>query len=293
MESNPADQKLDLERVRVAEELKPFEDKLFSILHDLLQPGPIINAAEAATKINDLFPSSEDDTETPVDENDSAKDPDAFLWSLWGLIIQVMRLVPPQHPGQTRMMSFMQSLGKLPSRTLDIWGSDQKLWSDFPILRPCLRDHLEYIGEPDPDGISEWINQNSFMARIVGKELLSWDTLIIWMLRDALEDDLPQEQIVRDCYISVVSEWITHAGQTIYRQLSDKELSEQQKRVTRGGKLYHGKLGVCAERWGFWKQRVGEISKDVSKELQPVALAVADRMDDIEELARIEKEMRE
>lgn len=131
------------------------------------------------------------------------------------------------------------------------------------------------------------------MARIVGKELLSWDTLIIWMLRDALEDDLPQEQIVRDCYISVVSEWITHAGQTIYRQLSDKELSEQQKRVTRGGKLYHGKLGLCAERWGFWKQRVGEISKDVSKELQPVALAVADRMDDIEELARIEKEMRE
>lgn len=128
MESNPADQKLDLERVRVAEELKPFEDKLFSILHDLLQPGPIINATEAATKINDLFPSSEDDTETPVDENDSAKDPDAFLWSLWGLIIQVMRLVPPQHPGQTRMMSFMQSLGKLPSRTLDIWGVSEELF---------------------------------------------------------------------------------------------------------------------------------------------------------------------
>jgi hypothetical protein len=128
MESKPADQKLDLERVRVAEELKPFEDKLFSILHDLLQPGPIINAAEAATKINDLFPSSEDDTETPVDENDSAKDPDAFLWSLWGLIIQVMRLGPPQHPGQTRMMSFMQSLGKLPSRTLDIWGVSEELF---------------------------------------------------------------------------------------------------------------------------------------------------------------------
>ena len=128
MESNPADQKLDLERVRVAEELKPFEDKLFSILHDLLQQGPIINAAEAATKINDLFPSSEDDTETPVDENDSAKDPDEFLWSLWGLIIQVMRLVPPQHPGQTRMMFFMQSLGKLPSRTLDIWGVSEELF---------------------------------------------------------------------------------------------------------------------------------------------------------------------
>jgi hypothetical protein len=130
------------------------------------------------------------------------------------------------------------------------------------------------------------------MARIVGQELLSWDTLIIWMLRDALEDDLPQEQIVRDCYISVVSEWITHAGQTIYRQLSDKELSEQQKRVTRGGKLYHGKAGLCIERWEFWKQRVGEISTLVSTELQPVALDAAQRMGEIEELARIAEEMR-
>lgn len=130
------------------------------------------------------------------------------------------------------------------------------------------------------------------MARIVGQELLSWDTLIIWMLRDALEDDLPQEQIVRDCYISVVSEWITHAGQTIYRQLSDKELSDQQKRVTKGGKLYHGKAGLCAERWEFWKQRVKEISSLVSTELQPVALDAAQRMGEIEELARIAEEMR-
>lgn len=131
------------------------------------------------------------------------------------------------------------------------------------------------------------------MARIVGKDLLSWDTLIIWMLRDALEDDIPQEQIVRDCYVSVVNEWITHAGQTIYRQLSEKELSEQQKRVTKGGKLYHGKAGLCTERWEFWKQRLAEISKLVSRELQPVAWAAADRMGQIEELAQIEKEMRE
>ncbi|CEJ53947.1 hypothetical protein PMG11_00278 [Penicillium brasilianum] len=291
MESHTADEKLDLERVRAAEELKPFEEKLFIILQDLLQPGPIIEAADAAAKINDLFPSNDEDSKAPVDENTA--DPEAFLWSLWGLIIQVMRLVHPQHPGQIRMISFMQALGKFPTRTLDIWGSEQKLWSDFPILRPCLRDHLEYIGEPDPDGISEWINQNSFMARIVGKDLLSWDTLIIWMLRDALEEDVPQEQIVRDCYISVVNEWITHAGQTIYRQLSDKDLSEQQKRVTKGGTLYHGKDGLCAERWEFWKQRLAEISKLVSKDLQPVAWSAADRMSQIEELAQIEKEMRE
>jgi hypothetical protein len=122
MESHSTDEKLDLERVRAEEELKPLEERLFSILHDLLQPGPIIEAADAAQKINALFPSSEDDTEAPVDENDPAADPDAFLWSLWGLIIQVMRLVPPQHPGQIRMISFLQALGKIPTRTLDIWG---------------------------------------------------------------------------------------------------------------------------------------------------------------------------
>lgn len=120
MESHTSDEKLDLERVRAAEELKPFEEKLFIILQDWLQPGPIIEAADAAAKINDLFPSNEEDSKAPVDENTA--DPEAFLWSLWGLIIQFMRLVPPQHPGQIRMISFMQALGKIPTRTLDIWG---------------------------------------------------------------------------------------------------------------------------------------------------------------------------
>lgn len=122
MASQMTDQKLNLEPAREAEELKPHEEKLFSILHDLLQPGPIIEATKAAERINDLFPANEDDTEAPVDENDLAEDPEAFLWSLWGLIIQVMRLVPPQHPGQGRMISFMESLREIPSRTLEIWG---------------------------------------------------------------------------------------------------------------------------------------------------------------------------
>jgi hypothetical protein len=127
MASHSRDENLDLERVRAEEELKPFEEKLLGILHDLLQPGPIIEAADAAAKINELFPLYEDDSEAPVDENDPAADPDAFLWSLWGLIIQVMRLVPPQHPGQIRMTCFLQALGKIPTRTLDIWGVSKDL----------------------------------------------------------------------------------------------------------------------------------------------------------------------
>jgi hypothetical protein len=127
MASHSGDEKLDLERVRAEEELKPFEEKLLGILHDLLQPGPIIEAADAAAKLNELFPLYEDDSEAPVDENDPAADPDAFLWSLWGLIIQVMRLVPPQHPGQIRMICFLQALGKIPTRTLDIWGVSKDL----------------------------------------------------------------------------------------------------------------------------------------------------------------------
>ncbi|KAJ5156937.1 uncharacterized protein N7482_008037 [Penicillium canariense] len=282
LDSCAADEILDLEPVRTAEELKPFEEKLLGILNDLLQPDPKLEASAAAKNIDELFPSNDNTPTGPVDENDTAEDPETFLWSLWGLIIQVMRLVPPNHPGQTRMIAFMESLGQITSGTLNVWGSDQELWSDFPILRPCLRDHLEYIGEPDPDGIAEWINQNSFMARLLGKDLLNWDTLVIWMMRDALEEEPPQEQIVLDCYIAVVVQWITHAGETIFSQLSDQDLSEQQKRVTKGGSLYHGKDGLCPERWEFWRQRAGEVSKLVSKDLQPIALAAAERMSQIE-----------
>jgi len=135
MASQIADQKLDLERAREAEELKPHEEKLFNILHDLLQPGPTIEATDAAQRINDLFPANEDNTDAPVDENDPAEDPEAFLWSLWGLIIQVMRLVPPQHPGQGRMISFMESLREIPSRTLEIWGVRQYLFREVKSMK--------------------------------------------------------------------------------------------------------------------------------------------------------------
>ncbi|KAI2789056.1 hypothetical protein POX_e07083 [Penicillium oxalicum] len=296
MSSSTDHSTLDLDRVKAAEELKPFEERLFRILHDLVQPGEKVDPTEAAAQINHLFPPSEDSSKAPppepTDENDAATDPEAFLWALWGLIIQVVRLVPPHHPGQERVIALLQALSDLPARSLDIWGSQQELWSDFPILRPCLRDHLDYVGQADPDGISEWINQNSFMARLVGKGLLRWDTLIVWMMRDVLEDELPQEQIVQDCYISVASEWVTHAGSAIYSQLSDQEMTDQQKRVMKGGKLYTGKVGLCPERWAFWKLRLVEAGQQASETLRPLASAAADRMGEIEELARVDKEMR-
>ncbi|KAF7714642.1 Uncharacterized protein PECH_007199 [Penicillium ucsense] len=296
MSTSTEETTLDLERVKAAEEFRPFETKLFNILHDLIQPGNKLEPTAAAAQINDLFPSNGEDSSkaavSPEEQDDAATEPEAFLWALWGLIIQVMRLVPPRHPGQDRMISLLQSLRELPARSLEIWGSEQQLWSDFPILRPCLRDHLDYIGQADPDGISEWINQNSFMARLVGKGLLSWDTLIVWMMRDVLEDDLPQEEMVQDCYISVASEWITHAGTTIYNQLSSQEMTEQQKRVMKGGKLYEGPAGLRVERWGFWKSRLAETSQQASGKVRPAARAAADRMAEIEEQARVEKEMR-
>ncbi|KAJ5483989.1 hypothetical protein N7539_005785 [Penicillium diatomitis] len=270
---------LDLERVKATEEFRPFETKLFNILHDLIQPGNKLEPTAAAAQINDLFPSNEEDSSKAAvsteDQDDAATNPEAFLWSLWGLIIQVMRLVPPRHPGQDQMISLLQSLSELPARSLEIWGQ-----------------FTPDIGQADPDGISEWINQNSFMARLVGKGLLSWDTLIVWMMRDVLEDDLPQEEMVQDCYISVASEWITHAGTTIYNQLSSQEMTEQQKRVMKGGKLYEGPAGLRVERWGFWKSRLAEASQQASEKVRPAATAAADRMAEIEEQAHVEKEMR-
>lgn len=140
MASQIADHKLDLERAREADELKPYEEKLFSILHDLLQPGATIEATDAAERTNDLFPANNSDSEAPVDENDPAEDPEAFLWSLWGLIIQLMRLVPPQHPGQGRMISFMESLREIPSITLDIWGVRQGLSRDVKVYEADKND---------------------------------------------------------------------------------------------------------------------------------------------------------
>jgi hypothetical protein len=118
-----ADERLDLTSVTNhgdnTSNLSSQEQKLFKVLHDVVQPGDAITPDAAAEQINEYLRSHpnrsgerEEDTEVVGD----------FLGSFWSLLTSVVEYTPYNHPGQDRLVITMQSLTKRTQGSYAIWG---------------------------------------------------------------------------------------------------------------------------------------------------------------------------
>ena len=69
-----------------------------------------------------------------------------------------------------------------------------------------------------------------------------------------------------DNRVAVASEWVIQSGPDLLRRcLLSSVLDEAETRSYSAGALYAGHPGLCLERWGFWKRRLGEIRDKVSE----------------------------
>jgi len=128
------------------------------------------------------------------------------------------------------------------------------------MLTTLLRD--DWCGPPTPEKAGEWLNLNSFTARITSEGLIDGSILGLWEIREALEEENSTKAIA-NCNISVASEWIIRSGTKLYSEvLNAAPLDESEARATMGGDLYKGQAGFCQERWDFWKFRLSMVNKD-------------------------------
>ncbi|PYH46224.1 DUF3632 domain-containing protein [Aspergillus saccharolyticus JOP 1030-1] len=208
---------------------------------------------------------------------------DALVRVFWGYVIKIARDISyHDNERQARLVDLIHALAHLVSAGdhLGNCGSDgmeniDPLKGSVP-MGPFLS--LEFDRE-------EWINRTSFMARMMGRQLRSWKMFAIWELRSALEypQSIPDGV---DFHVGVVREWILHAGAELYRQRKEGVLTECEQRSTSPGPLYYGKADLCLERWAFWKERLLDLAKDASPELQKTAVSVVEHMNDIEDKAQ-------
>ena len=116
---------------------------------------------------------------------------------------------------------------------------------------------------------NEWLNLNSFNARLFGAGLVEWESFIIWQMRQALEEDLsPTSSTATDLRLSVASEWAIHAGRALLRKClaERRDVTEDDKRSRGPGPLFTGHGALNLERWGFWKRRFEELRPVVTGE---------------------------
>ena len=156
---------------------------------------------------------------------------------------------------------------------------------------------------PTADAVAQWLNLNSFIARLWTSVGSGTDATIEFefyagvALRSALEgysdftgtarrEEDRKNDGALDCDVAVAAEWIDQAGSVIYAASHGKDGGEpapEDKACP--GTLYHGPQNFCDERWQFWKKRFGEISTEegVSEKSKSRALEAKLAMEKIEQ----------
>lgn len=106
--------------------------KLYHIFKNVLLSDSLTTPAESASQINELL-SVENSRPVNTSETDENSRPtntsesdaiEGFLWNLWGLLIEIVRLVPYRHAGQEKLILMLEALSRLPPTTIEIWGVD-------------------------------------------------------------------------------------------------------------------------------------------------------------------------
>ena len=211
----------------------------------------------------------------------SPEEPITQFGSTWEAFLSVARNVPYRdHEGQDFIIKVIRVLVATPP------------WDDLPELGQVMRTNwsgscmallthgnrrLISIADPtfeivegeeqDEYPYSEWLNLNSFHARLFGAGLVEWENFVIWQMRQALEEDL-SPNVATDLRLSVASEWAIHAGPALLRKclVERRDVTEGDKRSHGPGPLYTGQGALNLERWGFWKRRFEELRPVVSGE---------------------------
>ncbi|KAF7511542.1 hypothetical protein GJ744_004130 [Endocarpon pusillum] len=262
----------------------PLDQKPYELWKDLLQPGNPITPAEAAKKINELFPVRKPE-DTVESYNDSAA---VFLEHFWGLLIRIVRLIPRDHSAQIKVVQILEELARLPPTTMegDSWMTDETLvWTDLPFLGMCMRD--DWIPPdthgmiPNKDSALQWINQNSFAARLLHTGLMGWTNFAVWEVRRVLEEPAGDRTFM-NYSVATAAEWILQSGEEVFKEMSE-DIDEDEARPMAAGSLFPGKSGSLRERWSFWKTRFPEVSQQVDEDVRKQAIRAVERMKELEQ----------
>ncbi|PFH59561.1 hypothetical protein XA68_12193 [Ophiocordyceps unilateralis] len=239
-------------------------------------------ASSAAETLDELYPAG--------DDVGAIED---YLWSLWSLLVGAVKKIPAQDKRQQLIVDVIARLRDSRDQEVELWGQKTKVWSELPMLGPCMRDAWNLRpkldgSDKDNAAICEWTSLNSFAARMFGADLQPWINLAIWELRAALEEPPPSTTTARDAGIATVCEWITHARDQLHRQgRQPRSLDPMEERALKPGKLFQGgDSGLSDARWHFWRQRLAELGGDAgSAELRERAKTAVAQMEELESSA--------
>ncbi|KAI1209513.1 uncharacterized protein F4807DRAFT_460727 [Annulohypoxylon truncatum] len=203
--------------------------------------------------------------------------PSTFAWEFTEKLIRIAAQIPPRNLAQAVLVKTIASLYATEEKDeVNQWRSlksfsmsMREAWNLSPNIGTGPSSKHNFTGY-------QWIDLNSFLAKLHQKQIVQLENYPIWELRSSLETPLSSDgEPATDIRIRVVEEWLR---QTAPRLLQDSLLSTfsdfpeggNRGRPYRGGPLYTGESGYSLERWCFWKRRLREIRTEVDEDLRVV-----------------------
>ncbi|KAI0181245.1 hypothetical protein GGR52DRAFT_25391 [Hypoxylon sp. FL1284] len=239
----------------------PIQDNVFGIFSAYLAPRSTVSAAQTAASIARLAPA----TSSGVDEE--------FFQDLWRSFIGAAEQIPHDDAAQDKLARVVRELTLIPA----------SVWADLPQLGLVFREHLNgpaqcASAEQQARVDAAWVRFHAFAARLMGAGAVRFVNQPVWMLRAALEEE-NQDPAALDRGLATAAVYIEYAGPVLLEALAADpapQLTDELRRVLRGGPLYAGPPGLTPERWAFWAARFGEEAANArSEEAKEMALRAA------------------
>ena len=241
-------------------------------------------------------------------KSESGKEPqfsstEGYLWDLWYSVLHTAKRTPwTDNAAHEKLLNLVKALKERPDPERDsmlqgqdwaydwVLGSDA-LWSNLLLLGPSSRE-----SQNDSPGCGAgfqvpeqqaFANVNSFWARMTRDEVRGFWIYAIWALRGALEEKYPEVEKWRwDAWVPTAAMWVLILREKLWDKEEDlTPKNEWEGNPAKPGSLWkEGKSEFSKKRWGFWKQRFGEVACDegLAAETRRIAGMTAMVMEDVE-----------
>ncbi|KAH8656690.1 hypothetical protein BGZ60DRAFT_384614 [Tricladium varicosporioides] len=251
---------------------------ILTLFESAISSSPEFNVDEKAKRFaTDLVASAPD--------RQSGTDAESYVMSTWQVLICIASRISYRHYGQdvlVRIVGMLDAAGDMWKGLPGFGISMRDSWNHSPTFELDTEDDRAFT-------LDEWLNLNSFVARLFSTTVGRFINFAIWELRNGLEEDEHDvgTTSITDTRVLIASEWIVQSGRRLFRESLLNSLSTQPEDAThgspyRGGSLYSGVKGFSLERWGFWKRRLTELRKDVSESIHVSINEAVEMMTQIE-----------
>ncbi|KAK0662120.1 hypothetical protein QBC41DRAFT_382266 [Cercophora samala] len=239
----------------------------------LKTPGIPQGEADALDTIDKALNSSDDsviiaanladDLRRLVASSKSTSAADTLLWNLWVVLLDVVKVVPIEHPWHAALIAGVKNLLRRGGRVVELEDCTLN-WEDLPDLSMYIFDKWADPTERDDhtsDDFETWKRWNSFASQLLSKEYMDWSILPYWEITAALEVPLPEDPTILECKIWVATEWLRHCADLLYSEMTcEVALDENSMASIKPGPLCEGVYPQSLERWEFWRSRLAQLA---------------------------------